>query len=397
MDKTEEEQKLISHQQPQQETTLHAKILNNLGGLICAAIMVTDWVAYAAIIQIYTDHYSKPFFIRYVALSFYALWIIPWYFIYKRSIKKLKMNNKSTNILSTTQFIKTLFFPAIIIGILAFFQGYLWYISLQYTMLAANNTIYQSQCVFVLLYSSCFLKTKITISKIFAVIIAICGVALVSFGTKDDSSNITVTWYGYVIAIISMMGYALQTVLTKFYGDKYFRNGLEIADDFMLLTLMGFACLLLLWPGIFVVDLINSNVFGESFIIPKTFDEIMAATLPIVLEAVFVASFMTGITLTSPMLISLSAMAVIPLSFALDVILHGIQITAMAIFGSLLIFASFIMIEMPIPKMFKRYFQKRKTYDIDNIDNNSNISAGYHAQLDNSLDKSTNDMEMWKK
>ena len=58
------------------------------------------------------------------------------------------------------------------------FVLYFWYLSLKHTAPAINDTIYQSQCVFVYILSILFLSEKLTLQKGIAILLAFGGVAL---------------------------------------------------------------------------------------------------------------------------------------------------------------------------------------------------------------------------
>ena len=216
------------------------KIYKHIGGITCLIVLIVDWVVYAEIMQSFKNGYNHLFFIRYACASGYMLGVIPWYFLYKRQLKKIKselelqgnlipkqsltksdsaseiqvpsasiveeislctqresntdMNPLNDNhnghliinhpnhnhenhddnnnqhispednpeIVPPFQFLQQMIPGIIFVGLCGFFCGYVWYLSLDHTFVAANNTIYQSQCVFVLLLSPFFLNTKVT-------------------------------------------------------------------------------------------------------------------------------------------------------------------------------------------------------------------------------------------
>ena len=186
--------------------------------------------------------------------------------------------------------------------------------------------------------------------KIFAVLLAIGGVAMVSFGSSKESDNdVETTWFGYIECLISTLIYAIQGVATKYYGNRYFRHelGLELADDFLFMVGMAIFVFLTFWPGLIILNAIGI----EMFVFPTTYQDIMTVILPVLLDGIFIGSYMAGITLSGPILISVGSLAVIPVSFIVDVWLHGLQVTVLAVCGSFLIFLSFIIMEMPIKKI----------------------------------------------
>ena len=181
-----------------------------------------------------------------------------------------------------------------------------------------------------------------------AMLIAVCGVGLVSFGTQSSNdADVNVKWYGYVLCVVSTIVCAAQSVSTGYVGSKHFRKHMEIADNFLLMVGMGLFAFLCFWPGMFIL----SAMGVEELVLPKNFDEMFEVLTICAMELVFSGGFMTGIALSGPIFMSLGTLSVIPLSFVADVWLHGLQITVSAVIGSILIIFSFVLIEIPMPKM----------------------------------------------
>eukprot|EP01084_Bolivina_argentea_P035177 65253_1 len=335
----------------------------NIGAVICLTIMLIDWISFAITMQYLTETgFKNLFFIQYINVSAYMIIIIPWYFIYKHQSTKLQIqqtNNKSLNksdhqqLASISDFFQEIFVGGALIGTCQFFQGYFWYLSLDHTVVAANNTIYQSQCVFVLLFSSCFLGTEIPYYKMAAVLFAFAGVICVSFGTtKEDRHDIKTTWYGIAFCLASTIIYAIESVLNKYLGNKYFRKHLEVIDNFFLQIIMGFFVFIAIWPGIIVLHFTNIEIFA----LPgNNKNDILTVVLPALFQTVFVASWMTGITLTNPVIMSLGILMIIPCSYIVDVIIWELEITFVGVLGSLMIILSFVIIEIPKERVKKLY------------------------------------------
>ena len=91
------------------------------------------------VIQGVTDTYSNYSQIVYIVHSCYALCILPWLFMNKGRVREALRENKDMVKL-------TIYTSLLLFGI-----AWLWYVSLNQTLVAANNAIYQSQCVFCVL------------------------------------------------------------------------------------------------------------------------------------------------------------------------------------------------------------------------------------------------------
>eukprot|EP01084_Bolivina_argentea_P284348 487311_1 len=368
-----------------------------IGGIACLFLAVGAQTAYAEVMQSFKNgSYNHLYFIRYCAMTGYTLAIIPWFFLNKRGINKLKKQqskllNQNDSVIAENiephslpansvnsviqnasliernkynyeksffQFMYTIKYGIILMALDSFLCGYVWYLSLDYTTVAANNTMFQSQCVFTLLFSALVLKTKITVMKIFGMICAVAGVAMVSYGTTTESDNtVQTTWYGYVACLIAMLLQSAALVITKYFGNKYFRYNFEMADNFVLMIGMGMCVFICFWPGLIVLDITRIEIFA----FPKTYDDVITVVSPILIDSVYIGSLLTGITLTGPVFMSIGTLMIIPVSFIMDVWLHGLKVTLLAIIGSLLIFIGFIVIETPTKKLIPCVKHKRET------------------------------------
>ena len=70
------------------------------------------------------------------------------------------------------------------------FDQWTWFWSLHYTLVAANNAIYQSSAAFVFVISVLLLGERVTQAKVSAVVVCILGVILVSFAPTDDDEAV---------------------------------------------------------------------------------------------------------------------------------------------------------------------------------------------------------------
>ena len=94
-----------------------------------------------------------------------------------------------------------------------------WYRSLPLTTVAANNTIYQSSCVFVFLLSVAVLGERVTWNKIAAVALSVVGVLLISmFPSATHASNVHPSAAGYAWLLASTLCYAGLQVRRGRYG-----------------------------------------------------------------------------------------------------------------------------------------------------------------------------------
>eukprot|EP01084_Bolivina_argentea_P310510 537341_1 len=145
-------------------------------GFICILLCIITWIGMAETEPLLFAHtFQKPYFLTYLATSSLMLMIIPYFILNIRDKIKTKSNKRIMNELTSINTIKNrvlnyrtmnhtvghfsnisqiqlatkrykqLLVPSITVSLLYFFNNYLWFISLYYTIASVNTTIYQSQ------------------------------------------------------------------------------------------------------------------------------------------------------------------------------------------------------------------------------------------------------------
>eukprot|EP01084_Bolivina_argentea_P110112 196672_1 len=355
-----------------------------IGGIICIIIAVIDWVTMSEVIQSSEqNNYNKPFLMRFLVNSFYSLMIIPWVCVYSLN-KRLVANNMtfthwrsphpetqshsaqaSEYVNNVSEFLDKsftaelvithkinkfhIFLSVVFINFISISSGYIWYLSLSRTVASINNTIFQSNCVFVLIYSYFLLGEQLNFTKFFSSIICIIGVALISFSSKSNQSSSTNDSHsiiGIILCLLSMMLFALFEVLFKYFGHKFFRFGYELSDTLLFQSAIGLSTLLLFWPFIILLNYLQFEIFE----LPQTYDELInGILLPCFLDFLFTSSLLCGITFCGALFMSIGLILVIPVSFFSDIIIfkkvsvHIINIYSVT--GAICIIIGFIIIQ----------------------------------------------------
>ena len=235
---------------------------------------------------------------------------------------------------------------AIIVSGFNSLSSYLWFISLYYTIAAVNNTIYQSQCVFVLLFSICILGHKPTAFNILSVIVSAFGVAMISFfGTEsEDNPSVEPNTFGIVMVLCAALSVALMQVMmhrveqTHFDQEDSFQ---KLKDMLFFQFLMGAAVLTLSWPCFVVLDRIGIEPFmfpvgGEQWIKLFAFSALCVS---------FVLGWLVGITYSGAMFMSIGTMLVVPVSFVVDVWFYDLEISAVTIVGTVCVVVGFLLMQ----------------------------------------------------
>jgi len=234
----------------------------------------------------------------------------------------------------------------ILVNFLSLCSGYIWYLSLSQTVAAINNTIFQSNCVGVLIFSYFILNEQLNWKKVVAAIIAIIGVILISF-SSPSSSDKTSSILGIILCVVAMTVFSLFEVLFKYFGHKYFRFGYELSDTLLFQSGIGLMNLLLFWPFIIILHYTEFESFG----LPSNYEELInGLLLPCFLDFLFTSSLLCGITLCGPIFMSIGLILVIPISFFCDIIIFQKEpisiINIESIAGACCIIIGFILIQL---------------------------------------------------
>jgi len=307
-------------------------------------IVVLDWVAMAEIVpQLQREtNYTNCYFIRYFVGSLFSLMLIPW----------ILMNGCKCNAKVDLPMIASSF----AVKALYFIGTYIWYLSLNATIAAINNTIYMSSVAVAYVFSVILLPNyKMSWTKNMGVCVCVLGVVVVGLGTLNESDDKQEnTWYGLVEAVISMVGWGLTEVLLSMVGSKYYSNigggsdtGLNRVNSKVFMQgFCGLICFCSFWIGIPILHFCGI----EPFALPQSREEWLVLVVPACMDIVFVCALVIGISLTNPVFIAVSQLLVIPLGFVYAALFDGLVVSQMAILGSICIFIGFLIMELPVQK-----------------------------------------------
>ena len=258
----------------------------------------------------------------------------------------LSISSKSSISPTLTLKYRELLIPSITVSILYFINNYLWLVSLYYTIAAINNTIYQSQCIFVLIFSVFLLNKKLTIYNILSVISSIIGVALISFfgKEKENNSNIDPTYFGIILCLSASVIYALFQVKMNQIEKKYFDQNNEYNKFKHMLFfqfLMGFNILLLCWPGFIILDYFAIEIF----VFPLNTTEWVSIMIITSLSFTYCITILIGITFSGALFMSIGTLLVIPFTYIMDIWLYNLIITPISIIGTVFVIIGFVLMQ----------------------------------------------------
>ena len=235
---------------------------------------------------------------------------------------------------------------AVVMNMFNMFGCAIWYLSLTLTTASLNNTLYQSSCVFALLFSFLILNEQVTFQKIFACFVAMGGVTLVMFSvphdtSADDSNSVL----GIVLALLAAMCFSAWEVGFKYVGDKYFQSDRPLSDTLLFQSGVGLANLLLFWP---LLMLMHYTGF-ETLELPSDWTETVSVLLPCLMDFSFTAFMLFGITMGGAVFMAMGMTLVVPFTFFADIIVFRKQsidiINVYSIVGAAFVIFGFILIQ----------------------------------------------------
>ncbi|KAL2269218.1 hypothetical protein VTJ83DRAFT_4064 [Remersonia thermophila] len=239
--------------------------------------------------------------------------------------------------------------------------GLSWYLAVSMTTPSDLTAIYNCSAFFAYAFSVPLLGERLRGDKMLAVVVAIAGVLIVAYGEGAGSSSEATSsaaraepdggepgqidparrFAGNMIIGVGSVLYGLYEVLYKRYAcppeGLDATRGVIFANTFG--SLMGAFTLLVLW-----IPLPLLHVLGwETFEVP-TGRTAWLLFISVVMNMVFSGSFLTLISLTSPVLSSVAALLTIFIVAIADWWFTGVPLSPAALMGCTLIIAAFGML-----------------------------------------------------
>ncbi|GMF26082.1 unnamed protein product [Phytophthora fragariaefolia] len=231
------------------------------------------------------------------------------------------------------------------LGVFYLVADYFWFASFQNLTVAAGAAIFNSSPLFVYCFSICLLHEKVSVKKLFGVLLAFGGVIMVVlYQGGDDARGIgnpsVVGGLMMVTSAILNAGYGVSVALTA---------GAEINDTSTLMIMMGMS-------GMFTIPvwLVGTIFFAHSPFsslyepigFPPTAEGNLMLTIAIVMFATNFVFLTFAVCWTSPLETSVGFMLTIPLSGVMDTLMHSTSFTWQCIAGSTLVMAGFLILEL---------------------------------------------------
>lgn len=223
-------------------------------------------------------------------------------------------------------------FTATCLGILFFCFNVFWVISVSLTTVSIFTTISKSYCVFVFALSVCMLGERVTAGKCLAVVLCVAGLAMTSVGGEKNVNSHT-----HLEGVLTSLAFALGNALFNVLWGCYFDNA-SIPVILVFLGLIGSSGIIACLPVLPI--LAASHV--QPLVVP-TFHQAMAVAI-VALASVFNNfTLLAAVSFTSPLIMAIGQVLEIPLSAALDALLHGEVPTSLAAIGMALVIGGFLL------------------------------------------------------
>uniref|UniRef100_A0A1Q3F5J7 Solute carrier family 35 member F5 n=1 Tax=Culex tarsalis TaxID=7177 RepID=A0A1Q3F5J7_CULTA len=223
---------------------------------------------------------------------------------------------------------------ALMFSILWFIANYMFQLALEPSETAMVTLLSSTSSFFTLILAAMFPSScgdKLTVSKIFAVLLSISGAVMVSLSEINEPKMSR----GIVLAIMSAFFYASYLVLVKRKSDTEEKINIPLFFGFV-----GMWNLLLLWPLLFVLNFSQLEVFE----LPSRKQFLVLFINGLVGTVLSEALWLWACFLTSSLIGTVAISLQIPLAMLFDMVLHGKTYPPMFYLGSLPMFLSLVFV-----------------------------------------------------
>ncbi|XP_064646620.1 solute carrier family 35 member F5-like isoform X2 [Lineus longissimus] len=221
---------------------------------------------------------------------------------------------------------------AFIFCVLFFFGNLAYQEALKDTEAGVVNVLSSTSGLFTLVLAAMFPSSsmdKFTLSKFVCVLFSIGGVVLVSLSDLNIESEIPL---GALWALCGALLYAIYLVTLKRKVDNEDKLNLPMFFGFV-----GFFCMIILWPGFFILHYSKAEVFEW----PTKMDWVYLVANGVIGTVLSEILWLWGCFLTSSLMGTLSLSLTIPLTMIADTVMKNVSYTWMFYVGSGPVFISF--------------------------------------------------------
>ncbi|GMH89934.1 hypothetical protein TrST_g13444 [Triparma strigata] len=265
-----------------------------------------------------------------------------------------------------------------------------WVVGLTYISVSASNALYQLQCVFTVLFSVWFLGEVLTQNKRVGCVVSFAGIISVVLppmlmpspdsgeGADDDptlpKNEPNAALLGTLFTIASAVLWGAYEVGYMYISDR--KNiGTKITssdaskfdtvmETMMTLSMIGVGTLIFCIP---LLALLHYSGY-EPFELPENAEQTTRLFINATLSFAFDLLFALAIFLTSPVVVSISAALVIPLSFLADWFLNDIPVNMYSLGGSVVVILGLWILNYDeFTYQVKRHWKKGRRASVEGI------------------------------
>ncbi|CAH6721802.1 hypothetical protein CLIB1444_07S02762 [[Candida] jaroonii] len=273
-----------------------------------------------------------------------------------------------------TPSIKYIVWNCFLMTVLLNVAGFTWYGAMSITYASDVTAIYNCSAFTAYVFAIPLLKEKFSWLKASSVMIAVLGVFVVAYSGSDDANEeYPLRFWGNLAISVGAVIYGLYEVFYKKYLcipehlSKLITPRRQLVLANFVMSMLGFFTLLILLVGVLAVEIFGFHSFNLF-----DYENVKAIWLcivgSIVSNLMFSASFLSLISLTGPVLSSVSSLLTIFLIGVVEWILFGNVLSSQQIFGDLLVVIGFVLLTVA---SWKEISEGSDTDDVEIISNYS--------------------------
>ncbi|KAH6609574.1 hypothetical protein Trco_002920 [Trichoderma cornu-damae] len=254
--------------------------------------------------------------------------------------------------------------------------GLSWYVAVSLTTPSDLTAIYNCSAFFAYAFSVPLLKEPLRLDKSLAVIIAIAGVLVVAYGDTGSKQGGGVDagsrFLGNVVIGIGSVLYGLYEVLYKRFACP--PDGVSPGRGMIFANTFG-SCIGLFTVSVLWIPLPVLHWLGlERFEIPGA-STCWLILLAVLSNAVFSASFLILISLTSPVLSSVAALLTIFIVAIADWFITGQPLSPAAVIGGSMIIVAFGALSWSTYREMMEHEMEKRRVDLADSDEDGDLSS----------------------
>eukprot|EP01083_Nonionella_stella_P077593 211952_1 len=313
----------------------HSILSQVYGYLMILAVALTS-ASLPESTEIALSKFNYPFIMRYISMSSGIITSIP------LLLCKLTTCN-NTAILKSDK--KRQFYLWALVGSICLTSGgMLSFLSFNGLSVPTATALGGTRAVCVLILSVCLVNEELTLWKIMAVIVSVCGIlcyvyeadyqSATTSPSSGDKRAVHDTIWGCAFSLLANFMFAFCDVIAGKVGQTYNH---KIMGPFYYQ----------LWQGLYQIPIFLWVWWWPST--PTSWDNIWWCVLPAMALTCNNASVFIGVTIKSPFYVNIGTLLGIPLAFVVDIFVHDYQPTIVPILGAALLILSFLMLEVVQP------------------------------------------------